>query len=75
MRLAQLICAKRQAGPDPVRTGAKPHPAIEERIMNDVVRRFPAGGNCLEAAVRLAIRRGWSARHDLQRHQEEARHG
>ncbi|MGN6270910.1 MAG: hypothetical protein ACTHM0_13580 [Sphingomonas sp.] len=73
MRLAQLIHITRSAGPDPVRTGAEPHPSIEARILGDVVRTYPHGGNSLEAAARLALRLGWRARHDLQRYQEEAR--
>lgn len=73
MRLAQIIHIIRCEGPDPIGTGAQPHPSIEQRILRDVVRAYPHGGNGLEAAVRLALRLGWRARHDLQRYQEEAR--
>lgn len=73
MRLAQLIHVMRSAGPDPIRTGAEPHPAVEQRILREVVRAYSHGGNSLESAVRLALRLGWRARHDLQRYQEEAR--
>lgn len=73
MRLAQLIRALHAAGPDPVRTGEAPHPSVEQRLLVEIVGALPQADDAIDAAAREGIRRGWRARHDLQRCQEEAR--
>lgn len=45
--------------------GALPHPAVSSAILAKVCRAYPAGGNQLEAAIRLAVQLGWSASHEF----------
>ncbi|QIG80079.1 hypothetical protein [Stakelama tenebrarum] len=40
-----------------------PPASTEAAILNAVVRAHPHCGNQLEAAVRMALRLGWAARH------------
>jgi hypothetical protein len=56
-----------------IRDGAEPHPSVMNAIIRDVVHKHPQGGNSLERAVRLAVRLGWRARHQLQLNREEAK--
>lgn len=58
-----------------IRDGAEPHPSVMNAIIRDVVRQHPHGGSSLERAVRLAVRLGWRARHQLQLNREEAKNG
>ncbi|MBB4152933.1 hypothetical protein GGQ80_000821 [Sphingomonas jinjuensis] len=44
---------------------AKPPAERTEQLLAIVVRGFPNGGTCLEAAVRAGIELGWAARHRL----------
>ncbi|MDC7808819.1 hypothetical protein [Sphingomonas koreensis] len=55
-------------------TGEEPHPETVERALRYLVRKFPTGGNQLEAALREAIRMGWRARHILSVIREENAH-
>jgi len=47
----------------PLATADAPAPETEAGILRVVVRAYPDGGNQLEAAVRMALRLGWAARH------------
>lgn len=46
--------------------GALPDQATIEAAITALVRRYPHGGNQLEAALRCAFVSGWAGRHDWQ---------
>lgn len=52
-------------------SGDEPDPETVERALRCLVRKYPTGGNQLEAALRDALRMGWRARHLLSAIREE----
>ena len=68
--LRPLVTVQRSTDVD-----ALPSAGLQELAVFELVRRYPYGGNQLEAALREAFAMGWRGRHDLQRLRESNANG
>ena len=50
----------------PLPSANRPAPATEAAILRIVCRNYPGVGDQMEAAVRMALRLGWAARHESE---------